>query len=1160
MKKKTIAVLTLLSLILTSFSNVFALNTDVVYNDVNEINFSWNGLSSYNTLLPNASFNLEYKLRGNKAKNYIIEIECSNGERYSFKEKVEPNTDIKKTYKLTLKKGKYDFNISVKNGNETEFSLNETAVVMEPYTHQFMDELSVRGINESNRSTDSYEYLDAWTSAAADAGLKLLRAGDRWDEVEDAKGNYKKGTDSYDKMTSVYKSKGLRFYAGTSWANKLYPAEDGMTKADWKGRTSLINFAKTPEALKGYANFAMFGLDYTKKNFDYDLVSISNEPNLESFNASYVSDINGDIRMMAGVYADVFKSTAIQLLKRGYEWADVMGPDLAAMQNEFTSLMFDYGVYPYMDIYSYHPYPEKDAFIAPYQPRTTRFYVSTKFFDDQVLNYGGWKRVALPETGFSTFEARNRITEQEAAESMLKVFSYADIYDMREVMIYRFINRGDNPSNKESNWGLFDNNLNGKNSVPAIAFLNTKTLGASLAGSMNLGREIGTNCMVYNKDGKPVILAWTDEKDGIETTFDGQNLKVTDMYGNLVSEGKNTVKVGISPVYIENADAKYFAAAAYDSICGLNSTWLENYSDKLEADELSKFKESLTKAESMLSKNPSSSETEEIIDIYKNLGNRVIELGEEYKISELEVSQMLFELYRPMRFAINLYISKYNGSAKSVTDSYDAAYKKAKALYKDDIKIKQYSDAILDYAKRYYNDTKTVTGLEDNPVKAGVISGWNKMTDILCGWFDKFSIFEKDTNIGLQIQIPHYERQAYTNSWFEMNMNLTNYSNDNFSGKIVCCDENGKTVGETERFVLSADEVTKKIKLAFQRKGDSGQKYSRYTLKFINDKGVECATQVVDVRVKDKYEFRIEPVYEGIENVKQVTAKATNITDEARSLTVKVKGDENLQFRQDTYSVTIPANSTVPVNLTIKEIKDADYHKYAYSYELYDEQGNLCATKSALLNFTAVKKSNTPIDISTFDGSDEQWKDAYPLYINAPNNPLDEDEWNKSTLSAKIYTKWDSEHMYIYADVYDDKHLQEYYESNMWQGDCMQVSIDPLNDNNTKAYAADDFELGFSKTSNGDEFYAWQSPNGLSGGEVEWLKIIRNDATCRTKYIISFDKNIISNLKLENGNVFGMNFVLNDADMLGRDAFYQFTKGTADAKNPSLYADFKFVD
>ena len=97
MKKKTIAVLTLLSLILTSFSNVFALNTDVIYNNVNEINFSWNGLSSYNTLLPNASFNLEYKLRGNKAKNYIIDIECSNGERYSFKEKVEPNTDIKKT-------------------------------------------------------------------------------------------------------------------------------------------------------------------------------------------------------------------------------------------------------------------------------------------------------------------------------------------------------------------------------------------------------------------------------------------------------------------------------------------------------------------------------------------------------------------------------------------------------------------------------------------------------------------------------------------------------------------------------------------------------------------------------------------------------------------------------------------------------------------------------------------------------------------------------------------------------------------------------------------------------------------------------------------------------------------------------------------------------
>ena len=211
------------------------------------------------------------------------------------------------------------------------------------------------------------------------------------------------------------------------------------------------------------------------------------------------------------------------------------------------------------------------------------------------------------------------------------------------------------------------------------------------------------------------------------------------------------------------------------------------------------------------------------------------------------------------------------------------------------------------------------------------------------------------------------------------------------------------------------------------------------------------------------------------------------------------------------------------------------------------------------MDFTAVKKSDTPIDVSAFDGSIEQWKDAYPLYINAPNNPLDEEEWSNSTMAAKIYTKWDDEHMYILADVYDDKHLQEYFGSNIWQGDSLQVSIDPANDDAT-AYASDDLEVGFSKTPDGDEFYAWKSPSDLPGGTVDWIKIVRDDAARRTKYIISLDKSIIANLNLKSGNIFGMNFALNDADMLGRDAYYQFTKGTADAKNPSLYADFKFVD
>ena len=53
---------------------------------------------------------------------------------------------------------------------------------------------------------------------------------------------------------------------------------------------------------------------------------------------------------------------------------------------------------------------------------------------------------------------------------------------------------------------------------------------------------------------------------------------------------------------------------------------------------------------------------------------------------------------------------------------------------------------------------------------------------------------------------------------------------------------------------------------------------------------------------------------------------------------------------------------------------------------------------------------------------------------------------------------------------------------------------------------------------------------------------------------------MIENLKLEKGAAISMNIALNDADLLQRERYIQFTKGTADKKDPDNYADFVFSD
>ena len=143
-------------------------------------------------------------------------------------------------------------------------------------------------------------------------------------------------------------------------------------------------------------------------------------------------------------------------------------------------------------------------------------------------------------------------------------------------------------------------------------------------------------------------------------------------------------------------------------------------------------------------------------------------------------------------------------------------------------------------------------------------------------------------------------------------------------------------------------------------------------------------------------------------------------------------------------------------------------------------------------------------------------------------------------------------------DIYDEAQLQPFTVGDMWQGDCVQISLDPEN-NGGKAYADDDFEIGFSVTPLGNEIYVWKQPDdSITSGVTESFKMVRDDNLGVTRYLIKLDDAMISNVNINDIKTLSLNVAVNDNDYLQREGYYQFTLGTADQKAPDYYEDFTF--
>ena len=157
--------------------------------------------------------------------------------------------------------------------------------------------------------------------------------------------------------------------------------------------------------------------------------------------------------------------------------------------------------------------------------------------------------------------------------------------------------------------------------------------------------------------------------------------------------------------------------------------------------------------------------------------------------------------------------------------------------------------------------------------------------------------------------------------------------------------------------------------------------------------------------------------------------------------------------------------------------------------------------------------------------------------------------------AAKCQVMWDEKALYFAFTVADGTQSNAATGGSIWQGDNVQISLDPENDKNAGGYAGDDFEFGFALTDEiGLDSYAWKLADGVDFDPAlqKFAVVHKGDVTI---YEIVLPAAQIAPTSLKKGSVFGADVLVNDDDGEGRQ-YVEWTPGIGASKDPGSYNDF----
>ncbi|MEW1864174.1 glycoside hydrolase family 3 C-terminal domain-containing protein [Streptomyces sp. NPDC088194] len=159
-----------------------------------------------------------------------------------------------------------------------------------------------------------------------------------------------------------------------------------------------------------------------------------------------------------------------------------------------------------------------------------------------------------------------------------------------------------------------------------------------------------------------------------------------------------------------------------------------------------------------------------------------------------------------------------------------------------------------------------------------------------------------------------------------------------------------------------------------------------------------------------------------------------------------------------------------------------------------------------------------------------------------------------SDLSGKVWLDWDSDNLYITANLTDDVQSQPATGADIWQGDSLQFAatsgVPGASATESTASANGHYEYGAALTSAGPQLYRWTAPTEGSGQVTDaTVTVTRDEATHTTLYEMALPWSDVSSVQPTDNTVFSFALDDNDKDNGVRKGYDQWGDGIGSSKD-----------
>ena len=663
----------------------------------------------------------------NEQKNYILEMDnnITYANTFSFNVKIE-NYDENSNYKVDIwlnenlvmqknisssqekidlqleEEGKYTLQIDFYKNNEETNSEITNIYYIEPYKKQFLDELSNNSITAHYRA-GNYENYNKSIPILSTLGVQLIRVDFFYAYIY--KNNAYDFT-RYDEWIEILKEKcpNIKIVAIIQPAS-AFTGIDRKINSD-KEIERYIEFCK--EVATHYPEITYFEI-LNEPNFIYltdeDLYWYRTMLEMVSIT---IKEFNPDIKIISGTVSAGTQDTSTYLSSK-----------------IFFDKMYSNTIYKLSETFAYNAYTSLPLKISTHK--------------NQFNDFGGFLKQYITEYGFSTYNGR---TEEEQAIEIIEQTNCLKEYGVYYSNIYNLWDTGKDTSSQTQNYGLLRNDYTPKLSYYAMKNYYENTNGSEYIGTVNLAD--GLEAHVYDKDGKPKIIAWSDNTDNT-ITIPYEDFTASDIYGNEIENTSGTLEITTSPVYLDNISNKYFYEAISNTALEKYAEFEEKFSTELSS--INGIDEKINELKNYMSAiSSNTTETQDtaikMMSEHFALGNTILNaykngmLDVEYvKVSSmLDMLNDIGDSYEDLLTVSATAREAYYAETQKLIDS-------AEKIINDNADLDiVYPTKILDFAKELDEKSEYINSLEEeNDIKTGLIVSNSLHAYYLADWANEFA-------------------------------------------------------------------------------------------------------------------------------------------------------------------------------------------------------------------------------------------------------------------------------------------------------------------------------------------------------------------------------------------------------------------------------------